>query len=202
MFSLIALEFEVTHNIINILVAARSLPFKTINNSKNQSFIKLKCKFECKEQQTLPGCPISAAIRSKSPLMIISIVFWSHFWRFNFELPASQKPCQFSEHDCQLFFIINCNEFLLVHPPSTSLPPPSYSLSLFLLSLSFVRSLTPPLKYVLTPATVFLDCFCICNFLDYFCVDAITRLEMITGLLGSLSVLAPRVMSVYNKTKR
>lgn len=110
----------------------------------------------------LPACPMSSAIRSKSPLMIISAVSGSHIWRFSFELPASKKTCQFSVRVCQLFppplsMIINWYEFLvapLVRPPTHFPPSPSFlCLSTPPLPLFLIPSYKKK-KYVLGPASV------------------------------------------------
>lgn len=155
--------------------------------------------------QLLPACPMSSAIRSKSPLMIISAVSRSHIWRFSFELPASKKPCQFSELVCQLFFLwllIDMNFFSLLRSvlPPTFLPLP---LSLCLSVPPLPSFSSPPIKKKNTCLVQHhFPPFFSSNFLSYFWVGAITRTGMIMDPLCALSVLAPRVMSVYNKTKR
>lgn len=82
--------------------------------------------------QLLPACSMSSAIRSASPLMIISAASTTHIWRAALNCQPPTNPCQFSERVCQLclpplssWLLIDMNFFSLLGSvlPPTSAPP-------------------------------------------------------------------------------
>lgn len=126
---------------------------------------------------TLPGRPDSSAMRSLPPLMIISAVYWSHFWSFNFELPASKKKKkQASFPDTTASTLLIAMSFFFTRSLSPCLSPS--------VSLTLCRCPSRLLLYnfVLRKTHISLDFST--NFTGYLRVGPITRSQM---MLGSVS---------------